>query len=62
MRAASIRRFYSVDRHALKNRFKELIPSKQAEVKEIKAKHGDKMMGTIADSFHEHLVLHFGCP
>jgi len=39
-------RLFSTDRHALKNRFKELIPVKQAEMKDIKARHGDKMLGT----------------
>jgi len=36
----------SANLHTLKNRLAELIPKKQAEVKDIKAKYGEKILGT----------------
>ncbi|KAJ3214477.1 citrate (Si)-synthase, partial [Clydaea vesicula] len=38
-------RFYSSKPQTLKDRLKEIIPKKQAEVKEFRAKHGSKVLG-----------------
>jgi len=36
--------------HSLKNRLSQLIPEKAAEIKNIKEKHGDKLLGTCTTS------------
>jgi citrate synthase len=37
---------FSGAKTALKTRIAELIPQKQAEIKEVKAKYGSKILGT----------------